>query len=45
MKFMPTGGINENNMLDYLAFDKILCWYEQRPAREVASGTAWLQVH
>ena len=25
MKFMPTGGINEVNMLDYLAFDKILC--------------------
>ena len=25
MKFMPTGGINEANMLDYLAFDKILC--------------------
>ncbi|MDO4483558.1 MAG: bifunctional 4-hydroxy-2-oxoglutarate aldolase/2-dehydro-3-deoxy-phosphogluconate aldolase [Clostridia bacterium] len=25
MKFMPTGGINENNMLEYLAFDKILC--------------------
>lgn len=25
MKFMPTGGINENNMLDYLAFDRILC--------------------
>ena len=25
LKFMPTGGINENNMLDYLAFDKILC--------------------
>ena len=25
MHFMPTGGINENNMLDYLAFDKILC--------------------
>ncbi len=25
MRFMPTGGINENNMLDYLAFDKILC--------------------
>ena len=25
MTFMPTGGINENNMLDYLAFDKILC--------------------
>ena len=23
--FMPTGGINEQNMLDYLAFDKILC--------------------
>ncbi len=25
MRFMPTGGINENNMLEYLAFDKILC--------------------
>ena len=25
MRFMPTGGVNENNMLDYLAFDKILC--------------------
>ena len=25
VRFMPTGGINENNMLDYLAFDKILC--------------------
>ena len=25
MQFMPTGGINENNMLDYLAFDKIRC--------------------
>ena len=23
--FMPTGGINEQNMLDYLNFDKILC--------------------
>lgn len=25
LKFMPTGGINENNMLDYLSFGKILC--------------------
>ncbi len=25
MKFMPTGGINENNMLEYLSFGKILC--------------------
>lgn len=25
MRFMPTGGISENNMLDYLAFNKILC--------------------
>lgn len=24
MKFMPTGGINANNLLDYLAFPKIL---------------------
>ena len=25
LRFMPTGGINENNMLDYLSFGKILC--------------------
>ena len=25
VRFMPTGGINEQNMLDYLSFDKILC--------------------
>ena len=25
MTFMPTGGVNENNMLDYLAFPKVLC--------------------
>lgn len=25
VRFMPTGGINENNLLDYLSFDKILC--------------------
>ena len=25
MRFMPTGGVNESNMLDYLSFDKILC--------------------
>ena len=25
MRFMPTGGVNETNMLDYLAFDKIMC--------------------
>lgn len=24
IKFMPTGGLNENNILNYLAFDKIL---------------------
>lgn len=24
MKFMPTGGINENNVKDYLAYDRIL---------------------
>ena len=24
MKFMPTGGINANNLMDYLSFDKIL---------------------
>lgn len=25
LRFMPTGGINENNLLDYLSFDKIVC--------------------
>ena len=25
MRFMPTGGVNENNMLDYLSFPKIIC--------------------
>lgn len=25
LNFMPTGGVNEKNMLDYLAFDRILC--------------------
>ncbi len=25
LKFMPTGGVNEKNMLDYLSFEKILC--------------------
>lgn len=38
MMFMPTGGINENNLLDYLAFDKVLCcggsWMVPRDAVE-----------
>ena len=25
LNFMPTGGVNEKNMLDYLAFDRIIC--------------------
>ena len=25
LRFMPTGGVNEQNMLDYLAFDRIMC--------------------
>lgn len=25
MKFMPTGGVNANNINDYLSFDRILC--------------------
>ena len=25
VRFMPTGGINPNNIKEYLAFDKILC--------------------
>ena len=25
MKFMPTGGVNEKNLLDYLSFNKIIC--------------------
>jgi 2-dehydro-3-deoxyphosphogluconate aldolase/(4S)-4-hydroxy-2-oxoglutarate aldolase len=31
MKFMPTGGVNEKNLLDYLSFDKI-----------VACGGSWM---
>jgi len=31
MRFMPTGGIDENNFLDYLAFDKV-----------VAIGGSWM---
>jgi len=31
MRFMPTGGVNEKNLLDYLAFDKI-----------VACGGSWM---
>ena len=31
MKFMPTGGVNEKNLLDYLAFDKI-----------IACGGSWM---
>ena len=25
MRFMPTGGVNEKNLLDYLSFNKIIC--------------------
>ncbi|MFR8312591.1 MAG: hypothetical protein ACLVBP_09720 [Ruminococcus sp.] len=25
LKFMPTGGINAENLRDYLSFDKIIC--------------------
>ena len=31
VKFMPTGGINENNVREYLAYDRIL-----------ASGGSWM---
>lgn len=31
MRFMPTGGVNEKNLLDYLAFDKI-----------IACGGSWM---
>lgn len=31
LRFMPTGGVNENNLLDYLGFDKI-----------VACGGSWM---
>jgi 2-dehydro-3-deoxyphosphogluconate aldolase/(4S)-4-hydroxy-2-oxoglutarate aldolase len=31
LRFMPTGGVNENNLLEYLAFDKI-----------VACGGSWM---
>ena len=25
LRFMPTGGVNEKNLLDYLSFNKIIC--------------------
>lgn len=31
MKFMPTGGVNEKNLLDYLSFDKV-----------IACGGSWM---
>lgn len=31
LKFMPTGGVNESNLIDYLAFDKV-----------VACGGSWM---
>ena len=34
MKFMPTGGVNEKNLLDYLSFNKIIC-----------CGGSWMIAH
>lgn len=44
IKFMPTGGVNENNILEYLAFDKIIAcggtWMIKGTPEEVYEKTA-----
>ena len=44
MKFMPTGGISEDNVLDYLAFDKIIAcggsWMMKGTPDEIKEKTA-----
>ena len=44
MKFMPTGGISEDNVLDYLAFDKIIAcggsWMMKGTPDEIREKTA-----
>lgn len=44
MKFMPTGGISEDNVLDYLAFDKIIAcggsWMMKGTPDEIKAKTA-----
>ena len=44
MKFMPTGGISEDNVLDYLAFDKIIAcggsWMMKGTPAEIREKTA-----
>jgi len=43
MRFMPTGGITEENVLDYLAFDKIVAcggtWMMKGSASEICEKT------
>lgn len=43
VKFMPTGGINENNILEYLAFPKIVAcggsWMAKGSAEEIECAT------
>ena len=40
MRFIPTGGVNAENMEEYLAFDKIVAvggsWMMQGDAKEIA---------
>ena len=44
MTFMPTGGISEDNVLDYLAFDKIIAcggsWMMKGTPEEICEKTA-----
>lgn len=44
VKFMPTGGISEDNVLDYLAFDKIIAcggsWMMKGTPDEIKAKTA-----
>ena len=44
MKFLPTGGISEENVLEYLAFDKIIAcggsWMMKGTPDEIREKTA-----
>lgn len=45
MKFMPTGGVSEKNILDYLAFDKIIaCGGSWMVKDDLISGGKWGEI-
>ena len=45
LKFMPTGGINEKNILAYLEFDKVIaCGGSWMVAKELIDGRKWDEI-